>query len=161
MFQGRDASWVNNLHERETVPSSNTRPRVAVKQQTTVKHSHYKEAFKSSASPCSGSCSLRGQADRGFRRLPPAAEDSFAALAVRAEHTHGVAGDGVSENKKGPSLPELSHLRMPRNPAHHIPLASVGDKRRSFQHALVLYQWLPLWVRSLSFRGWVCALARI
>lgn len=42
---------MNTLCERETVPSSNTRPQVAVKQQTTVEHSHYKEAFKRSASP--------------------------------------------------------------------------------------------------------------
>lgn len=50
MLQGHwEASWMNTLHERETVPSSNTRPQVAVKQQTAVEHSHYKEAFQRSA----------------------------------------------------------------------------------------------------------------
>lgn len=52
----------------EGFPWSNTRPGVAV-EQTAVKHGHYKEAFKRSASPCSGSPGPRGQAHGGSRWL--------------------------------------------------------------------------------------------
>lgn len=62
------------LYER--VPSSNTRPRVAVGQQTTVKHSHYKEALKG---------------------LPAFAQ---VALALEARHMEAPGGSGHRQSEE-------------------------------------------------------------
>lgn len=118
MLQGHGGSYSHEhlwnkgcLYER--VPSSNTRPRVAVRQQTTVKHSHYKEAFKRSASLCSDGPSPRGQAHGGSWWLgSPAVRGIVGKLLgvlslpqsqPRAKCTliEGAA-EVVSENKKAP-----------------------------------------------------------
>lgn len=86
---------------KEKVPSSNTRPQVAFRQQTAVKHGHYKEDFKRSASPSSGSPSPEArqtEAPGGFHQQ----HWELPALAAPVTTKGEGAADGVSENKKAP-----------------------------------------------------------